>query len=113
MELASSGGIAVGGVPRKSWITGLVSAVNGEKERRKKGRRSNPGERNSFPPPAEKIVADGTDRKLFRAFRGLSESRTPFSCSHPFAIPPCATRDFPPLDDDEMRTERSGNLWRH
>lgn len=36
MELASSGGIAVGGAPRKLWITGLVSAVDDrEREKRK------------------------------------------------------------------------------
>lgn len=75
---------------------------------RKKGERTRTTE-TLLPPAPGKIVADGTDRKLFRAFRGLSESRTPFTCSHPSAIPPSATRDLLP---PRRRRNANGKEWK-
>jgi len=51
----------------KSRVTGLDG--EGEAERKTREKKTTGREK-----PPEKIVADGADRKLFRAFRGLSDS---------------------------------------
>jgi len=96
-----------GGMPRKSWITQLVSLNEGREREGKKEVATREKEtlllflrkRSSRMGPIVNYSAH---------LEGLS---TLFSCSHPSAIPTCATHDLPPFDKIRRRTKSNGNLW--